>query len=111
MNDDYSLPKFLKSVEDLSVDEMNSTALRRMRELESVLKRGRKKSPHYDEAERLFRQLGGFRAFLAQGGKVDSLTESEFALFEPICRKLIERGFPPYKSTWLDVFKRPRPTS
>lgn len=111
MHDDYSFPEFLKSVEDLSVDEMNATAFRRMRELESLLKRGRKKFSHYDEAESLIRQLGGFRFFLAQGGKADGLTESEFALFEPICRKLIERGFPPYKSTWLDVFKRTRSTS
>lgn len=107
--DEYSFPKFLKSVEDLSFLDMDEKARDRQRELERLLKKGRKKLADYDTAAHLLKGIVGFRFWLATGGKPNSLTDDEFLLLEPICQKLIKRGFPPFKPTWLDVFNRTRP--
>jgi hypothetical protein len=102
---DYSFSEFLKSIEDLDFFHMDEKARYRKQELERLLNKG-KKSPNYYEVANLFRQIKGVRYWFAASEKAAGLTDEEFLLLEPICRKLIEKGL--FKATALDVFARLR---
>jgi hypothetical protein len=59
-----------------------------------------------DNAALLAAKIRGFRFWTATSGKPDGLDSAEFALIEPLCRKLVETK--QLKPEALNVFKRER---
>jgi hypothetical protein len=101
--DSYGFDEFVDSMKDLDFEAMDEATRRRKAELDSEQTFWHKKD-HYraHQAAELLKRIRGLRFWLATGRRPDSLDDREFALLEPLCRKLVERKN--LKPTALAVF-------
>lgn len=101
--DTYSFRDFLESIENLNFHEMREAVARRRADAE--LANSRKKVLRVRApAIKLAAQLAGLQAWMAMGLKANGMLDEDFALIEPLCRKLIEKK--QLKPEALNLFMR-----
>jgi hypothetical protein len=89
----YEFSEFLDSVKHIDdIITLNQKALTRQRELEKFSSSKKGKQYLRDRAGHLAAQIGKFRFWLATGGRAGEMSDNEFALMEPICRSLVDKG-------------------
>jgi hypothetical protein len=107
-----NIADFLDSVCDLDFVEIVRQGQAEAAEIDRELYpgRGRRGLPKgmQDQAARLRRQLGNFLFFMQSGVRPADASSDEFALYRPLCERLVKKG--QFKPSVLDLFDRPAGT-
>jgi hypothetical protein len=105
-SDVYSFEKFLDSIKDKDLPEIQLIASREAEIAErlsssstrGIAKAGKKAIGYYNK------QVGEFAFFMKSGIKPGSVDESDFKLYKPICEILVKKG--QFRSDVLNHFKQ-----
>ena len=90
--DSYEFSAFVDSIKDLGYFEIEQKVFSVRMQLETLISaKGTTKQERY-RAGHLLAQLSGLRFWFATGRRPAGLSDGDFALLEPVCRSLIQKG-------------------
>ena len=94
----FSFERFLSSIADMSIPEIQVATQREIAEAE-LMTRSRK---HRESAARYAAKLKEFAFFLGHGIRPSSASKSDFASYRPVCENLVAKG--QFKPSILEFF-------